>query len=82
MPAAYIIKAAELPADLGCFVRVQKCHKSDVASVSPSISAEASLSGAAKLTAWSTTRIFLSARALSHADSTSFPSFLGLGFLN
>lgn len=75
MPAAYIIKAAaELPADLGCFVRVQKCHKNDVASVSLHLGRGIS-ERAAKLTAWSTTRIFLS--ALSHADSTGFPSFLG-----
>lgn len=44
MPTAYIIKqqlSSRLTSDV---VSVQKCHKNDVASVSPSISAEASLS--------------------------------------
>lgn len=27
MHTAYIIKAAAAPVDLGCFVSVQKCHK-------------------------------------------------------
>lgn len=74
MPTAYIIKAAaKLPVDLGCFVSPEMSQRRR--SQCQPIHLDRGISErAAKLAAWSTTRIFFS--AFSHADSTGFPSFL------